>query len=402
MKTRSELRITRIIFVASFLISTAALAMLALSQPTRTHIAASYLFGAILVLGTMAIGSLTGRHRRIFGFILLVSILNLVFVPAEAYLRFKGFRYESGIQFGYPRPYQFNVFEPDEKLFWKFPPSAPGVNSYGFRGPEVERPKPRGTYRILYIGNSCTFQGFPRMVELALREENPGVECLNFANPGYTSHQGRVFVESYIDELEPDLVVASYGWNDRWLAYGAVDREKKIRISGGALTGAVRGINARWRFLQFMRRALSPVLGKTAPLESSRVPPGHFSENLRAIGDACSARSIPVIFATEPSSHPMLGVPDYVVLSRYASSKEASLALLREYNDIVRKVAGEKDGRHLIDLDTRISGRGDVRSIFTGDGLHFSEAGLALVTGIESRFIAERFLETAHHGQRHR
>jgi hypothetical protein len=125
------------------------------------------------------------------------------------------------------------------------------------------------------------------------------------------------------------------------------------------------------------------------------VPPEHFRANLETIGRECTKRGIPVILATEPSAHARHGVPDYVVTSKYAKSKEASLVLLGRYNDIVREVAVENEGWHLIDLDALISGRDDVQSLFTGDGLHYSEKGLALVAGIEARYIEEHLLENS-------
>ncbi|UCF06445.1 MAG: hypothetical protein JSV33_05290 [bacterium] len=393
MNSKSEQRVTKYIFTASFLISTITLVLLAVRLPLRSYIAASCLFGAILVLGYISIGFFFDKHRRLAGLILLVSILNLILVPAEAILRLRGFRYESGIQFGYPRPYQFTVFESNEKLFWRFPPGQPGINSYGFRESEIERPKPPGTFRIIFIGNSCTYQGHPKEIERILREKDPGIECLNFANPGYTSYQGKVIVRSYLDELEPDILVVSFGWNDRWLAYGTVDEDKVVTVSQGTTARAVRAINSNWRFLQFLRKVFSPIFGAIEPLDQSRVPPDHFRANLETIGRECTNRGIPVIFATEPSAHERYGVPDYVVISKYAKNKEASLVLLGRYNDIVREVAGGHDGWHLIDLDAMISDRDDVQALFTGDGLHYSEEGLALVAEIEARYIKEHLLE---------
>jgi lysophospholipase L1-like esterase len=348
------------------------------------------------VLGTVVIGTCTGKRHGLLRFFLLIAILNLIIVPPELYLRLSGFRYESGIQFGYPRPYQFNVFEPDEKLFWKFPASKPEVNSYGFEGPEVARPKPAGIYRILFLGNSCTYQGAPAMVELILHGTHPEVECLNFATPGYTSYQGKVIAKSYLAELKPDLLVVSYGWNDRWLAYGSPDESKKIVVSSGTAATALGGLYSRWRLLQYFRKALSPLLGRTEPLDTSRVPVAQFRKNLEEIGFEAGTLGIPVIYATEPSSHPTAGVPDYIMQSKYAASKDAALALFTEYNNAVRGLAGERSSWSLVDLDAAMSSRPDVRQLFTADGIHYSKAGTAVVADIEARFILDHFL--ASHG----
>ncbi|MGD1048268.1 MAG: hypothetical protein ABR899_05895, partial [Candidatus Krumholzibacteriaceae bacterium] len=106
MKVSTGLRATRMVYVGSFLITTVLLAFLALTRPLKSNVAAGYLWAAAFVLGTMAIGACTGARRRFLKFFLVVAILNLVLVPAEIYLRLTGFRYETDVQFGYPRPYQ--------------------------------------------------------------------------------------------------------------------------------------------------------------------------------------------------------------------------------------------------------------------------------------------------------
>lgn len=393
MDFSTEVRMSRMIFIASFLISTVILVLLSLNQPIRSNIAAGYLCGFILVAGVLAISRINRKHRKILHFFLLLSVLNLLLVPPEVYLRSRGFHYESGIQFGYPRPYQFSPFVHDQDLFWKFPQSSPGINSYGFRTSEVENPKPPGKFRILFLGNSCTYQGFPGMTELILRDIHPGVECLNFAIPGYTSYQGKVVIRKYLDEIDPDLVVASYGWNDRWLAYGTIDSEKEMVQPESAWSDALIWIYSRWKLLQFLRKTLEPVMGRSDPINRSRVPVEQFRENLEEICLAGQSRGIEVVLATEPSSHPALGVPDFVVENNYAKSKKESLKLLKVYNNVVREVAASGEGRHLVDMDKLISDRRDVREIFTADGLHFSNRGLALVASIESRYIASHFLE---------
>ena len=393
MKESSELRATRMIYVGSFLITTLLFAALSIRQPQASNVVVGYLWGAALVLGAIIIGTLKGKRRGALRLFLILAILNIVIVPPEIVLRLRGFRFESGIEFGYPRPYQFDVFQPDARLFWIFPPSRPGVNSYGFMGPPVTRPKPTGTYRIVFLGNSCTYQGHPKMVELMLRESRPEVECLNFANPGYSSYQGKIIARDDLRGLEPDLLVVSFGWNDRWLAYGSPDETKKIVVPRGEGPNMLSRLYSSWRELQFCRKALSPILGRTnEPLEVSRVPLDRFAENLRAIAAVADSIRIPVVFATEPSSHPTVGVPDYVVASKYAKSKEAALELFREYNDATRRVAGGGRTWHLVDLDALITPRPDVREVFTDDGIHYSKSGMGVVADIETRYIMEHFL----------
>ncbi|MFA4947908.1 MAG: SGNH/GDSL hydrolase family protein [Candidatus Krumholzibacteriia bacterium] len=396
MKESTGLRSTRMFFVASFLIATVLIASLSLAQPLKSNIAAGYLWGIFLVLGTRAIGSCTGKRRRYLRFFLVAAAINLVITPPEVFLRLRGFSYEPNIQFGYPRPYQISSAERDEKLFWTLPKSRPGINSYGFDGPEPARPKPAGTYPIVFLGNTCTYSGLPAITELLLRETHPEVECLNFALPGYSSYQGTLIAKSILAELEPDLLVVSFGWNDRWLAFGEIDAEKRIIADRGAGRSAAGELYSRWRLLQLSRKALAPVLGESKPLEVSRVPADQFKKNLEEIGAEAERLGAPVIFATEPSSHPSLGVPDDVVSSTYAKSKGDALALFRQYNDIIRRVASERRSWRLLDLDALMSSRSEVRRLFNEDGVRYSKAGTAVVADLETRYILEHFL--APHG----
>jgi hypothetical protein len=392
MKESTGLRSTRMFFVASFLVTTVLIAFLSLERPLRSNVAAGYLSAAVLVLGTIAIGACTGRRRRWLKLFFIVAVINLVLTPAEVFLRYRGFSYEPFLEFGYPRPYQISEAERDAKLFWTFPKSRPGINSYGFQGREPARPKPPGTYRIVFLGNTATSPGMTEMEEILLREKRPEAECLNFALPGYSSHQGAVFARTYLAELAPDLLVVSFGWYDRWLAFGTTDDEKHIDWGRGPGSGLGGAVYSRWRLLQLARKALAPLLGESKPLGVSRVPPDRFKKNLEAIGAEADTLRIPVIFATEASSHPSLGVPDDVVSSTYAKSKEDAAALFREYNDIVRAVAGERASWHLVDLDAFVSPRSDVRRLFNGDGVRYSAAGSVLVADVEARYILEHFL----------
>jgi lysophospholipase L1-like esterase len=312
--------------------------------------------------------------------------------PAEVYLRLRGFTYEPFLRFGYPRPHQISEAERDDKLFWTLPKSRPGINSYGFDGVEPARPKPAGAYRIVYLGNACTYAGVPVVTETIIRGTHPEVECLNFALPGYSSYQGAIIARTFLRDLDPDLLVVSYGWNDRWLAFGEIDEEKAPRPLRGSARLFADGIYSRCRLLQLARKALAPALGESKPLDVPRVPPESFSRNLEEIADTAEALGAPVIFATEPSSHPALGVPDDAVSSTYARSKEEALALFREYNDIVRRVAGERSSRQLVDLDALLSPRSDVRQLFNEDGVRYSKAGTAVVADHEARYILEHFL----------
>ncbi len=134
------------------------------------------LLGFVLVVAVSVGRPLLERlvgSKNLVGWSLTLATLNLFLVVPELGLRAADFRAESGIQFGYPRPTEFMRFAPDERLFWKLPPSNQNVNSLGFPGDEIPSPKPAGRYRVMFLGDSCTQQGYPDFVELFLNE-GPG------------------------------------------------------------------------------------------------------------------------------------------------------------------------------------------------------------------------------------
>jgi lysophospholipase L1-like esterase len=113
-------------------------------------------------------------------------------------------------------------------------PNDQALNSDGFRSAEFG-PKQPGVYRILSLGDSCTFgyiareeglgfvmQPYPlklqRFVERRVGEGK--VEALNAGVPGYNSYQGLLLLRTKLRDLEPDLITVRYGWNDHFLSAG--------------------------------------------------------------------------------------------------------------------------------------------------------------------------------------
>ena len=139
---------------------------------------------------------------------------------------------------------QSGIFEGDSLLLWRLKPNLDHVvwdytvlstNAQSFRADYPIVRKPTGTYRIVCLGDSVTFGyrvpvvwpdkpteydpewlPYPMLVEKELRAANPNrkIEVFPMAVPGYTSHQGLAWLRRDIGWLQPDLVIASFGWND--------------------------------------------------------------------------------------------------------------------------------------------------------------------------------------------
>jgi len=311
----------------------------------------------------------------------------------ELVLRLVGFQHVSGVQFGWPTPEELLRFEPDERLFWKLPPEHESINSLGFPGPEIEIPKPEGTWRALFLGDSCTYCGYPRIVEKLLNRDGPpdGPRCeaVNLGIPGYTSHQGRLVTELHAARMQADLAFVYYGWNDHWIAYGSIDSEKVVRPPGqGPRSATLRWAGERLRLVQGIRWLAERLGGGPVPLESPRVPPAEYRRNLERIHEVLAGQGVPVVFITAPTSHYRLGVPEALLEQGVVASAEDCMRLHRQYNGIVREVAAGT-GAGLLDLEADFNRLPELEALFRHDGIHPQGEGLRLVAERIAGYVAE-------------
>jgi lysophospholipase L1-like esterase len=119
------------------------------------------------------------------------------------------------------------------QVVWDF--TMVSTNSDGLRQPSEIESKKSDTLRIVCLGDSVTFGyrvpvvwadkpnnydrnalPYPQWLEKQLRAANPGkkIETITLAVPGYSSYQGLLWLKDKIDDLDPDIVIACFGWND--------------------------------------------------------------------------------------------------------------------------------------------------------------------------------------------
>lgn len=143
-------------------------------------------------------------------------------------------------------PEMNDIMRYDARLFWSLKPGlrsehiagsikdgemdfAVTTNGLGLRGPEVG---PKRGFRVLAVGNSCTFgvgvgddETWPARLEAILRGQGEDAEVINAGVPGYTSFQGLRYLDERGLALAPDLVIACFGFNDSDAWGPAGDRE---------------------------------------------------------------------------------------------------------------------------------------------------------------------------------
>jgi lysophospholipase L1-like esterase len=98
------------------------------------------------------------------------------------------------------------------------------VDSRGFRGPEIEVPKPAGRVRLAFVGGSTTFCAeassfattWPELVLAGLRETWPAadLDAVNGGGGGFTTRESLRSLEVRIAPLAPDVIVIYHATND--------------------------------------------------------------------------------------------------------------------------------------------------------------------------------------------
>ena len=120
---------------------------------------------------------------------------------------------------------RFSPSIPDE--FKNNPTWEVALNSEGFRGDEFPATKPRGTLRIVSLGDSWTFghnvnqhDSYPQQLSALLRNESPAtnIAVLNLGSLNYSSLEGLELLKRRGLSLDPDIVLIGYGMNDSALS----------------------------------------------------------------------------------------------------------------------------------------------------------------------------------------
>ncbi len=251
------------------------------------------------------------------------------------------------------------------------------INSRGFRGAEL-RPKDKRVYRIVALGDSCTFgfvvttrgagllpEAYPERLGRILAERHgpAKVEVLNAGVPGYNSYHGVMLLRTKLRDVEADLVTVRYGWND-------------LMSSGDMAAGSafVEPTSAVARVLEglLLRTALYPFglrlgMDLSARLASDQRPPNQppaewqpnvpllgYKHNLRRIVELVQARGARVWLLTSPDAFMTAEFEtQYGAFAESASSQLAQLAwsgirsfkqlheLRESYNAATREVGAE-------------------------------------------------------------
>jgi len=265
------------------------------------------------------------------------------------------------------------------------------VNSLGFRGPEIEQPKPVGRVRVAFLGGSTTFCGeassfqatWPARVVASLAADAPDLafDLVNAGGPGYSTAESLRNLQFRVAPLQPDLIVIYHGTNDLTadtrrlaLAQGLYESESASESVGEYwLTYHLISKNLKYLF-RTSERAVPRLTFEPRALSAP------FHERLRALVTRSQAVA-PLVCLVTFSTRIRDGQPTELQRAAAASALyympfldvPGLLAGYQEYNRVVREVARET-GALLVEGEDAIPG--DFEH-FT-DSVHFQDAGSEL------------------------
>lgn len=302
-------------------------------------------------------------------------------------------------------PQQSTIFEGDPLLLWRLKPNLDhaiwdftvvSTNAQSFRANYPIGAKPAGTFRIVCLGDSVTFgyrvppvwperpkdynpewQPFPMLLEKELRNANPSrrIEVFPMAVPGYTSHQGLAWLRRDIEYLQPDMVIASFGWNDASLS-DAPDREAiDTRWSPVAIRWLIDHSQAFAHVTRWLRSRNNgkPIVRVPVP----RVSQKDYIDNFNAIVRLAKDHGAAVI---------VIGAP-----YRDSTTNPAEAQLMTQYRTWLKSEMQQSQTPYLEILELT-EAAGTVNQGFFGELIHPNHMGHRLMASELLKLMAQRQL----------
>lgn len=276
------------------------------------------------------------------------------------------------------------------------------INSRGFVGPDFDEVPQQGIYRIISLGDSCTFTNgtweiaYPAVLGRMLNTENSRskYEVINAGIEGYNSTYALARLQEELLRYRPRLVTIYIGWNDLM----KVDPMNASRT--GAYAPLAEVLEASYlvkAYKKLIFAFLRPLLFQPRTAESKEddeafdnFVPLSFEKNLASMFQILKQNHVQVVVNTLPTVVKKGMTTDElkrrnVFFPYFANSYSISqfLSLHRAYNQTIRRV-GEKYQVTIVDLDQIFNERNKGELFW--DTMHPGEKG--------NRLIAESIFRT--------
>ena len=338
-------------------------------------------------------GSLTRRTKALFATVILIGIPLL----AESAVRIRdATRFGSAApseQLYVSHPRLGKVLRPGAEL--KGATTHVKINSFGFRGNEIDVVKSANTFRVACLGASTTFgtysscneAAWPAQLESQLNDTFPHLktEVINAGVPGYTVSQSLTNLQERVLALQPDLVVIYHAPND--ISY---EQRRCFEPRASTARSAEPMALVKWlskNSLLFekvsknveIRRNVGETAQRHDHLPASAAK--NFRERIEALVDECRAHRIGVVLcsaatqfrADQPASVQSKAAETALYYNKHLSV-QGLIRSYRSFNGVIRSVA--VDGNiPFADVFAAVPGE----SMYFGDSIHFTDLGEQLV-----------------------
>lgn len=272
-------------------------------------------------------------------------------------------------------------------------PEFPEVNELGFRGASFSPRKASDSFRIVCLGGSTTFNGYPAYLEEALQgdfaREGLRLEVINGGNQQWTTMDSLISFITRCLPLEPDAVVVYHAVNDAVFSFGdqtspdyshlrkRFDRDPQLfwdhlpefLDESSAFVGirAVfeRKVGQRGIAINVTREHAHPEHRKYNGMDP-------FRENLRTLASVAAGRGIEVFLTTQVFNREY--EYRFPVQERWGDAVD-------DANAISKALADELDNVYVIDAAGALRGSNE----WMTDYVHFTEKGKGRI----ARFIAD-------------
>jgi lysophospholipase L1-like esterase len=275
------------------------------------------------------------------------------------------------------------------------------INSLGFRGPEIDEPKPPGTLRLAFLGASTTFCAevsrneltWPHLVAEQVQAANEGisVDYINGAVPGYTVLSSLRNLRERVFPLDPDVIIIYHSTNDLSVETRAMAVEQGIYNQQADEASWLSKYSLLWYLVEKNLRIAAlqqDVLKTQGRLQFS---PEELGADFRAgmtelVREAANTADLVVLVTfshrirSEQSADEQLEAAASALYYMPFMTPEGLAVAFARYNDIIRDVANES-GALLIEKEFDIPGD----AIHFNDTVHFKDEG--------SRAMAQRIFE---------
>jgi len=200
------------------------------------------------------------------------------------------------------------------------------INSLGYRNDEFSVEKDKNKLRIICAGDSSTFGFFvnqhdtyPERLKRLLHnytiEKN--AEVINAGILAYSSYQGSRFIDKYLRNLKPDILVVSYGFND---SYKGILSDPEIELESSKMHRLKKSMR-KFATYRLIESVLLPSNDRKLPPGGvPRVSPEEYRLNIEKIIEICREENIHLIFL--PISVPLTYMK---ILKEIASEINCSL-----------------------------------------------------------------------------